>query len=526
MKLIPSILICFILLSTKLDAKKATLPNVIVIYADDLGYGDLSCQGATKVQTPNIDKLATEGRKFSDAHSASAVCTPSRYALLTGEYPFKANDGKGIWGPLSRHNKLLIDTETLTLGKVFQNKGYKTACLGKWHLGFGKDKVNDWNNSLKIGPNQVGFDYYWGVPLVNSHAPFVYVENDQIVGYEANDPMIYIGKGSKASPNLKPSPTPTFPKEAALKEPNPFAGALKAHQIYDDEKTGTYLTEKAIDWIDKNKKNPFFLYFATTNIHHPFTPAPRFKGTSQAGLYGDYIHELDWMVGEIVKSLKKNKLTDNTLIIFTSDNGGMLNYGGQLAVKKGHKMNGDLLGFKFGVWEGGHRVPFIAKWPGKIPAGSESDQLICSMDLLSTFVAITGQEKELSLEGKDSENILHALVGDPKVVAREELLVAPSSSKLLSLRKGDWIYIPGRGSGGFRGSIFGTHAMGGAGAVAFIKGENSDIKNGRIIPNAPKAQLYNLNEDKNQHTNVYNQYPQKVQEMQNILLNYRQNVHK
>ena len=490
-------------------------PNVILIYADDLGYGDLSCQGATKVQTPNIDQLAKEGRKFSDAHSASAVCTPSRYALLTGEYPIRVNS----WGPLPTNNKLLIDTKNLTVGKLFQNVGYKTACLGKWHLGFGQKEVNQWEVPLGDGPNEVGFDYYWGVPLVNSNSPFVYVKNKTIVGYDSNDPIKYIGKNSKSG--LKPSPTPTFPKEASIKAPNLFTGALEAHKIYDDEKTGTYLVEEATKFITENKKDPFFLYFATTNIHHPFTPAPRFKGTSQAGLYGDYIHELDWMVGEIVKSLEKNKLTKNTLIIFTSDNGAMLNLGGRIAMEKGHKINGDLLGFKFGVWEGGHRIPFIVKWPGKVPAGTESDQLICSVDMLATFAEITNQE--ISLEGKDSKNVLPAFLGED-VVVRDELLLAPKQVRNLSLRKGKWMYIPARGSGGFNGSKPGQHACGGVGAVKFAKSKNSDIENGNYKKDAPKAQLYNLEKDKNQTTNVFKQNPEVVEEMRKRLAEIKQEV--
>lgn len=488
-------------------------PNVIFIYADDLGYGDLSCQGATKVQTPNIDNLAKQGRRFTDAHTASAVCTPSRYALMTGEYPIRVNS----WGPLPTLSKLIIDTTKLTVGKVFQNKGYKTACLGKWHLGFGTDK-NDWQVPLTPGPNEVGFDYYWGVPFVNSGSPFVYVENKTVVGYNANDPLVYLGRNYKGY--LTPSPTPTFPKEASRKSPNLFAGALQAHQIYDDEKTGTYLTEKATDWISKNKDNPFFLYFATTNIHHPFTPAPRFKGTSQAGLYGDYIHELDWMVGEIVKSLEDNGLTENTMIVFTSDNGGMLNLGGRIAVEKGHKINGDLLGFKFGVWEGGHRVPFIVKWPGKVPKNTVSNQLISTIDMLATFTALTGQEETLSLNDKNSINVLPAFMGE-KGVLREELLLAPRREKNLSLRKGKWMYIPAKGSGGFTGSKPQHHAWGGPAGVNLVGGKNSEMENGKLKEDAQAAQLYNLEEDKYQTTNLYNQYPEIVKEMEATLDTYR-----
>lgn len=512
----------FSLLSCGFGAQKSpseeeSLPNVILIYADDLGYGDLGCQGATKVQTPNIDQLAAQGRRFTDAHSVSAVCTPSRYALLTGEYPIKIDS----WGPLPTLEKLLIDTSTLTVGKVFQNKGYRTACLGKWHLGFGIEK-NDWQVPLGSGPNEVGFDYYWGIPFVNSGSPFVYVENKTVVEHDPNDPLVYLGRKYKG--DLQPTPTPTFPKEASIKSPNLFAGALKAHEFYDDEKTGAYLTEKATGWISANKENPFFLYFATTNIHHPFTPAPRFKGTSQAGLYGDYIHELDWMVGEIVKSLEANGLTENTMIIFTSDNGGMLNLGGRIAVEKGHKINGDLLGFKFGVWEGGHRVPFIVKWPGKVPENSVSNQLISTLDMLATFTALTDQEESLSLRDKNSINVLPAFTGEEQRSIREELLLAPRRPEKLSLRQGKWMYIPAQGSGGFGGSKPEHHAWGGFPAVAFVGGKNSDMEKGKLKAEAPAAQLYDLKTDPNQTRNVYVDYPDVVAKMDARLLELKENL--
>jgi arylsulfatase A-like enzyme len=454
-------------------------PNVVLIYADDLGYGDLGCYGATQLETPNIDRLANQGRRFTDAHSASAVCTPSRYGLLTGEYPFRALNGQGLWGPLSTTSGMVIGTDTLTIGKVFKDKGYSTACLGKWHLGFKQGK-NDWQVPLSPGPQDVGFDHYFGVPLVNSGSPYVYVEDDGIVGYESDDPLVYNGKPI--------SPTRQFAKEASRKSPNRFAGALKAHQIYDDEKTGTLLTERAVKWIGENKDEPFFLYFPTPNIHHPFTPAPQFQGTSKCGPYGDFVHELDWMVGEILNALEVNGLSDNTLVIFTSDNGGMLNLAGRNAVKAGHKINGDLLGFKFGAWEGGHRVPLIARWPGKIEAGTESGQLISQVDMLATFAAITGHESELA--GKDSINMLPALLGNPQNPLRTEMIVSPRQPKNLVVRKGKWVYIGARGSGGFKGSKPEDHAWGGPAAVTFSGGENSDIQNGKLKKNTPRGQLY------------------------------------
>ena len=485
-------------------------PNVVLIFADDLGYGDLGCYGATKLKTPNIDRLAQEGRRFTDAHSASAVCTPSRFGLLTGNYPLRANNGQGTWGPLPPTSELIIDTDELTIGKVFKNKGYATACLGKWHLGF-KTGKNDWQVPLRPGPQDVGFDHYFGVPLVNSGSPFVYVEDDSIVGYDPSDPLVYGGKPV--------SPTPLFPEEASRKSPNRFGGALKAHQIYDDEKTGTLLTQKAVKWITEKKGEPFFLYFPTPNIHHPFTPAPQFKGTSQCGLYGDFVHELDWMVGEILKCLDENGLSDNTLVIFTSDNGGMLNRAGRDAARNGHKINGDLLGFKFGVWEGGHRVPFIAKWQGKIKAGTKSDQLLSQIDMLATFMAVTGQDVE-ALEGKDSINMLPAMLGEPSESLRTELVLAPRKPGHLGVRKGKWMYIGARGSGGFTGSKPNHHAWGGPPATEFVGSVNSDIQNGRLKKNAPPAQLYDLENDLSQTKNIYRDHPQVVKEMAALLGSY------
>ncbi|GAA3651373.1 sulfatase family protein [Flavivirga jejuensis] len=494
-------------------------PNVIVINADDLGYGDLSCYGATKIHTPNIDKLASEGKLFTDAHSASAVCTPSRYALLTGQYPIRGNAGKGVWGPAPPTSELIIDTEQLTIGDVFKNSGYATSVIGKWHLGFGKGE-NKWDKPLSPGPNDLGFDYYYGVPIVNSSSPYVYVEDDHVVGADPNDPLVYVGKGKEELV----TPITPIPEKASQRSPNRFSGAKAAHKLYNDYTVGKVLAGKAVDWITekttaKNKK-PFFMYMATTHIHHPFTPGKNFQGKSDAELYGDFVQELDWMVGKVLSALEKQGVADNTLVIFTSDNGAMMNSGGRNAVRAGHKINGDLLGFKFGVWEGGHRVPFIAKWPGKIKPGTVSDQLICNVDMLATFMALTGQSQD-KLEHSDSVNVLPALVGSPKENIRKELLLAPRKEKHLSLRKGKWMYIPAKGSGGFTGHKPKQHAWGGPAAVALVGGVNSDIENGKIKEDAPVAQLYNLEEDKYQTTNVYNEFPEVVKEMAAALEAYK-----
>ncbi|MCG6158010.1 sulfatase family protein [Rubinisphaera margarita] len=492
-------------------------PNVVLIFADDLGYGDLGCYGATKVQTPNIDRLASEGRRFTDAHSVSAVCTPSRYALLTGEYPLRANGGRGIWGPAPVTSSLLIDTEKLTIADVFKMNGYETAVLGKWHLGF-KDGSNDWREPLRPGPQDLGFDYYFGMPVVNSAPPYVYVENDRVVGSDPDDPLVHRPGNAKEVTPITP-----IPPEAAQRSRNQFGGAVEAHQRFNDYEVGTTFAKKAVEWIEERKEKPFFLYLATTNIHHPFTPAKRFQGTSQCGLYGDFIHELDWIVGEVLACLEDNGLTENTLVIFTSDNGGMFNHGGQAAFKAGHRQNGDLLGFKFGVWEGGHRVPFIVRWPGKVKAGTTSHELIGHVDLLATFAAVTEQELNDD-QLADSVNMLPAFLGEPETPIRDHLVLAPHKGTHLSIRNGKWMFIPRQGSGGFSGRKPGDHTFAGPPAVSFVGSVNSDIEDGRIKTDAPPAQLYDLAADPGQSENLFNAYPEVVKELSSLLERYKPQV--
>ena len=490
------------------------LPNVVLIFADDLGYGDLGCYGATKVQTPNIDKLAAEGRRFTDAHSVSAVCTPSRYALLTGQYPVRANGGRGVWGPAPITSPLIVDTAKTTIADVFKNSGYNTAVMGKWHLGFGEG-TNKWQEPLRPGPQDLGFDYYFGMPVVNSAPPYVYVENDRVVGSDPNDPLVYLGRNAKGATPITP-----IPPEAANRSANVFGGAKEAHRLFNDYQVGTTLAKKSVEWIDQHKDKPFFLYLATTNIHHPFTPAKRFQGTSQCGLYGDFIHELDWIVGEVMTCLENNGVADNTLVIFTSDNGGMFNLGGQAAFKAGHRQNGDLLGFKFGVWEGGHRVPMIVRWPGRVKAGTTSNQLIGNVDMLATFAALTGQTLDQTQQA-DSINMQPAFVDEPREPIRDHLILAPHKGTHLSVRQGKWMYIPARGSGGFGGKRPGDHTFAGPAAATFVGSVNSDIEDGKIKKDAPHAQLYDLTVDVNETENVHNEHPEVVEKLSALLTKYQ-----
>lgn len=485
--------------SSALKMGRNDKPNVLIINVDDLGFGDVGCYGATKVKTPNIDRLAKEGCRFTDAHSASAVCSPSRYALLTGQYPSR----KDFWYPVFLKDTLVIDTTQMTIGRLMKEAGYTTAVIGKWHLGFGDEYPVDWNKKLKPGPLELGFDYYFGVPVLNSHPPFVYVENHRVVGLTPDDPMVY---GQQAE-------TRFFPEKFAM---DAIGGGRAAHALYEDRRVGTTLKDTAVQWIRKHKDKPFFLYYATTNIHHPFTPAPRFIGTSEAGRYGDFIQELDWLVGEVLDVLDQEGLRDNTLVIFTSDNGGMLNQGGQDAWKAGHRLNNDLLGFKFEAWEGGHRIPFIARWPGMIAAGTESDELLCNVDMLATLAALTGHPLKEG-EGPDSYNLLPAITGSPAMPIRDHLVISPAQKKNLAIRKEEWIYISSQDGGGFSGTKIGEHTLGGAAAHLLTGQVNSDIQHGKLKAGALAAQLYNLKIDPDQTTNVYNQYPEKAKELEALL---------
>lgn len=477
--------------------KEQHKPNVILINVDDMGFGDCGCYGATKVNTPNIDRLASEGARFTDAHSASSVSTPSRYSLLTGQYACRNN----LWGPIFLHETLKIDTARTTIADVMKHQGYSTAIIGKWHLGFQLGKDMDWNKELKPGPLECGFDYFYGIPTVSSHPPFVYVENHHVVGYDPKDPFVY---GKKAE-------TAFYDEKMGIDD---IGGATAAHKLYKDNELGTVFKDKAITWIKRHKGEPFFLYYATTHLHHPFAYNDRFKASSTVGRYGDYIHELDYLVGEIMKTLDDEGLRENTLVIFTSDNGPMLNRGGQEAWQRGHHMNGDLLGFKFDAWEGGHRIPFIVRWPGKIEAGTVSDQLICNVDIMAFLATLTGYELKDD-EAPDSYDIYPIIMGQTKKEVRDHLVLAPSHKSHLAIRQGDWMYIPALNGGGVRAKNVGDHTFGGVAAFKFTHQSNLNLKDekGKL----PKGQLYNLKKDPQQKVNVYVKYPKKVMQMDKLL---------
>lgn len=467
-------------------AQAATAPNVLFIMADDLGYGDVGCYGATHVRTPNIDRLAREGMRFTDAHAPSPICTPTRYTLLTGEYYWRIGPTRGAHWNKSR--KLLIQEDRFTLGELFQNAGYKTACVGKWHLGFGEERP-DWNGELSPGPLDVGFDYYFGVPNANSEAPFAFVENRRIVGLDPEDPIGIPGEGEG-----------NYHQQT---------GGEKAR--WDDENIAITQTERAVSFLEANQDKPFFLYFAPCNVHVPITPNKRFQGTSGCGLYGDFIHELDWSVGEVLNTLDRLGLTGNTLVFFTSDNGGV-NHRDVRAV--GHLTNGEYIGQKTDVWEGGQRVPFVARWPKHIPAGKASGELVAIVDMLATSAALLGTALP-EKAGPDSFDLLPVLLDEPGHRAPRDTLVLGWPG--WALRHGTWLYIPHQGSGGVTTS---PDNPAGEGWMNFAElgHKNSDYDaDGKLRHDAPPGQLYDLANDPAESTNLYRDYPDMVKRLDALL---------
>jgi arylsulfatase A-like enzyme len=442
-----SALVTLAALTSPTLAADAKLPNVVFVLADDVGYGDLGCYGSTKVKTPNLDALAKAGTRFTDAHSPAAVCTPTRYAIMTGQYAWRHAPGSRILSGLA---PLSIKPDTLTVPALLKERGYATAAVGKWHLGLG-EKETDYNGEIKPGAREVGFDYSFLIPATGDRTPCVYVENGRVANYDPKDPIrvSYTQKvgtepTGKENPELLTVQKPSYGHDMTIVNGISRIGWMTGGKAarWKDEDIADGITKKAVAFIEKSKDKPFFLYFATHDAHVPRVPHPRFKGKSEHGLRGDCIQELDWCVGELVAALEKHKLTENTLIVFTSDNGGVMDDGyvdGTATDASGHKCNGALRGFKGGLYEGGHRVPFIAKWPGRVPAGATSDALLCHVDLLHTVAALTGKPLPKDA-GPDSVDISAALLhGKP---GRESLVHQSGNPNALAIRKGDWKYIP------------------------------------------------------------------------------------
>lgn len=413
-------------------ASAADRPNIVFIYADDIGYGDLSCYGATKVKTPNCDKLAASGIRFTDGHSVASVCTPSRYSLMTGEYAFRKK-GTGI---ASGVQGLLIDPDRATLPGVLQKAGYRTGVVGKWHLGLGATPTN-YNEAIKPGPLEVGFDYAWILPATGDRVPCVWVENDRVVSLDPKDPI-------KLDYSVKRGDKESFVNGV------PRIGGQTGGKValWTDDEMSFVIAEKSCEFIEKGKDKPFFLFMATHNIHVPRVPNAKFKGKSDCGVRGDAIVEFDWMVGQVLDKLDKLGLVENTLVVLTSDNGGVNDDNGPDRVHgigdpdatNGHKPNGVLRGTKGTVYEGGTRVPFVVRWPAKVKPGT-SDALTSQMDLLASFAALTDQTVPKG-QAPDSENHLDSLLGSNKT-GREFLVEQSNGGAPFGFRHGTWKLVPG-----------------------------------------------------------------------------------
>lgn len=420
------------------------LPNIVVIYADDLGYGDLGCYGATKVKTPNLDRLAARGLRFTDAHAAAATCTPSRYALLTGEYAWRRKGTNILPGDAS----LIIEPGRLTVPALLKQAGYTTGGVGKWHLGLGAGTV-DWNREIKPGPREIGFDFSFILPATGDRVPCVYVKDQRVVGLDPNDPIKVdyqqpvgdepTGRSNPEQLKIKLSHGHDNTIVNGISRIGYMTGGKAARWV--DEDMADVLTREANGFIERNKDRRFFLYYATHDIHVPRVPHARFAGRSGCGVRGDVIEELDWSVGEVLATLDRLKLTDDTLVVFTSDNGPVVDDGyadGAGDDLNGHRPSGPLRGGKYSPYEGGTRVPFIACWPSKIKPGV-SDALISQVDLVATFAALTRQHLPAEA-GPDSFDVLSALVGQSPT-GREYLV---EQAPALSLRQGNWKLIARR----------------------------------------------------------------------------------
>lgn len=469
-------------------SKKST-PNIIVILADDLGYGDTSCYGATKISTPNLDQLANEGLRFTQGYCTSATCSPSRYALLTGQYPWKNKRAQILPGDAP----LLIKPGTTTLPSMLKNAGYSTGVIGKWHLGMGDGQV-DWNKEVAPGANAVGFDYSYLLAATQDRVPTVILENQKVVGLSPDDPLeVSYEENFPGEPTGREHPEmlkmhPSHGHDMSIHNGISRIGYQRGGKsaMWVDEDLADVFTNKAKDFINEHKDGPFFLYFALHQPHVPRTPNERFVGVSGMGPRGDAIIEADWCVGEIAKELKKLNIDKNTLIVFSSDNGPVVDdgYKDDAVEKLGdHTPAGPLRGGKYSLFDAGTRVPFIVRWPGTVDPGV-SDALVCQVDLLASFAELVDQPIEDGAE--DSQNLLEALTGTSKS-GRDELVLEAVGNTCMRTKK--WYYIP-------------PHE--GVKVYQLV-----NIESGRDL----QPQLYSVTSDIGQKENVAKDYPDVVDQM-------------
>ena len=463
-----------------------TLPNIIIIYADDLGYGDVSSYGVGKLQTPNIDKIANKGTRFTNGYSSSATCSPSRYALMTGTYPWRNKRAKILTGA-----NLIIDTLEMTLPKMLKGEGYQTGIVGKWHLGLGDSKI-DYNQRISPGPNEVGFDFSFIMPDTQDRVPTVYLENGSVLNLDLNDPIdVSFEKNFEGEPTGKDNPELLsmmwhHGHNGSIVNGVPRIGFMKGGEQakWSDIDMADEFLNQAKKYVDSVKENPFFLFYTLQQPHVPRTPHPRFEGTSGMGPRGDAIVEADWCIGELYKHLKKSNLLENTILILSSDNGPVLNdgYYDDAVEKLGdHTPSGILRGGKYSLFEAGTRVPFITYWKGNIKP-QVSDKMVSQIDFLNSIASLVGSEIR-SNDGVDLADVLF----ENKGKGRSELVLEAQTKT--AFRKDNWVLIPP------------------------YPGPSKSINVNIELGNAAAYQLFNLENDLSQQNNLAESESEKLNEM-------------
>jgi len=455
--------------ASALPLKAATRPNIVYVLCDDLGWGDLRCYNKdSQIPTPNADKLAAQGVRFTDMHSPSSVCTPTRYGILTGRYCWRSRLKSGV---LNGYSKNLIEPGRMTVASLLRSRGYHTGCVGKWHLGLGDQEPADYSKPLRPNPNDHGFDYFYGIPASLDMAPYLYVENDRAVE-QATDQ----------------TPGRNQPRGVFWRE-GPMAPSFKIEEVLPvlaRQATG-YLRERA-----REASKPFFLYLPLTGPHTPWVPLKQFQGKSKGGIYGDFVVQVDELLGQVLRTLEEQKLGSNTMVVFTSDNGA--HWTPEDKAKFPHRANAHWRGMKADIWEAGHRIPFIVRYPGKAKAGVVSTQLSCLTDLLATVAEMDGV-KLAADAGEDSFSWLPCLEGK---AGSRDAVVHHSSQGMFSIRKGDWKLELGLGSGGF-----------------------SEPRKLEAKPGEAEGQLYNLAQDPGEENNLYLKQPEMVKNLSGLLERYQ-----
>ncbi len=481
---------CLVVLGAVVARAGPGRPNVVLIFADDMGYGDVSAYDpASKIKTPNIDRLVSQGMKFTDAHSSSGVCTPSRYALLTGRYSWRTPLKKGVLGGFSPP---LLEKDRMTFGHVFKQKGYATACVGKWHLGMnwaggarGSKSYSMRNDSTGVDfakpiertATSNGFDYYFGIAASLDMPPYVFIENDHVTA----------------------QPTSSLKQEDKGGRQGPAVPGWRHKHVMPT------FADKVIAWIGKNSQKPFFVYMPLNSPHTPHAPSDAFRGKSGMDTYGDFMVEVDHTVGRVMEAIEKRGLSENTLFIVTSDNGPETNMFARRA-KFGHDSSSHFLGAKRDNWEGGHRVPFVTRWPGVIKPGSTSDSPFCLVDLIATFAAIVSVDLPAD-QAVDSVSILPLMLGRDASYREDHAIIHHSSSGKFAIRRGDWKLLLHSGSGG-------NGYGGGKRSRRYVNSiEQRSFKTG-------PRQLYDMKADPDETRNLADKHPEIVKELTALAARY------